>query len=707
MSGPRYPVLVVERWRVTGRFVGHRASESDTLVPLPDTAKKLPLVIQLEYHPDSAASSRLAQELDAELCSDDSGVPLGIQTVLTPAQKVPPDPMLAPEGHRHLVVALADDHFAADATQPSLSGTWLGYLIGLYRATESSPDARFMPVQLTEHAWPLAEELEELNFLRAWSLNGAEKRRALIKRRIVHLALRRLETPSQQDEDGAPLTVFVSHTKLDLEREPRVVRSLVAHHTATQPQKTWFDSGDIEVGSRFAAKIESGVKDAALLAILTDSFASRSWCRKEVLLAKRFQRPVVVVHAVQEGEPRSFPYLGNVPVVRWQNRAQNVIDALEREALRQRYATAVLEMEKEEDDVLLPVGPELLTLLGRGTDRTFLYPDPPLGEEELILIAETGARAQTPLERHANERQLATRGLSVAVSCSQSSDGRLYGSLPRHLESALLEISRYLLLAGVRLAYGGHLGSDGYTVKLADLLKDPLVRKILPLEKLEPRRPGRAQLANYLPWPTHASASSLARLGSLVEVIRCPRPSTFPEEGDSTSRLARAFGLSQMRQRQALETSARVAIGGQAGGPGAEYSGFLPGVIEETIWSLDAAKPVFLVGGFGGASRHLADCFGGAQTPEELSSHHLALPHNREFFGVEQHKTIALDLFNRLTTHVVQGFSALNNGLTCAENAELATTRATKRIVELVLKGLGASGCSRKSDMGDKHDEGE
>lgn len=32
--------------------------------------------------------------------------------------------------------------------------------------------------------------------------------------------------------------------------------------------------------------------------------------------AKRAGAPMVVAHAVTEGEERSFPYLGNVPVVR-------------------------------------------------------------------------------------------------------------------------------------------------------------------------------------------------------------------------------------------------------------------------------------------------------------------------------------------------------------------------------------------------------
>ena len=165
-----------------------------------------------------------------------------------------------------------------------------------------------MPIQLTEHGWPIDRRLDDLNFLSAWTLENEEERRKLVARRLVHLLIRRLR-PHNDNEDAPALTIFVSHTKLDLEQEPRVVKALLSHLTATQPEKTWFDSGDISAGSRFAKEIERGVTDAALLAVLTDSYSSRSWCRREVLLAKRFERPVVVVDALQNREVRSFPYV--------------------------------------------------------------------------------------------------------------------------------------------------------------------------------------------------------------------------------------------------------------------------------------------------------------------------------------------------------------------------------------------------------------
>ena len=127
----------------------------------------------------------------------------------------------------------------------------------------------------------------------------------------------------------APTKMFLSHTKMDLGKEPRAVESLRDLLKSDQPIKTWYDSGDIPGGSRFAKEIEEGIEDSSLLCVITDNYSSREWCRKEVLLAKRKQRPIVVVDALSRCEIRSFPYIGNLPVIRWNEEApQAAVDLL-------------------------------------------------------------------------------------------------------------------------------------------------------------------------------------------------------------------------------------------------------------------------------------------------------------------------------------------------------------------------------------------
>ena len=643
----------------------------------------------------------MAEHLHGAL-NDDPSVPgLRIPTRFIPddGSGTAPEARISDEADRVVVVLLADDYLAVRARRQAAGGSsWGDYMVRLRQLCDTAPDGhRFMPIQLTEHAWPIDPRLDDVSFLRAWAVEDVDARRRLIARRIVHLLLRRLR-PHEVDEDAPSLTIFLSHTKLDLEAEPKVVKALLAHLTASQPQKTWFDSGDIEAGSIFAKEIDRGVKDTALLAVVTDSYSSRSWCRREVLFAKRHQRPVVVVDAVQEREVRRFPYMGNVPVIRWKGDSQRVVDVLLREALRHAYAEEYLKKRMLPGDALLPGGPELVTLVHRDRNQTVLYPDPPLGPEELAIIEATGIRVETPLERHALRNQLGTKDLTVVLSVSPADDIARFGLRRTHLDEVLLEISRYLLISGVRLAYGGHLRADGYTIRLADLLRDPVVEFLRGRDAdLSPALP---QLVSYLPWPTFASDHDQARLGPLVEVRSGERPADVDETLDAEfrpeigtdipadtppRRFGWARGLTEMREQQVRETSGRIVIGGRSSG----YKGRMPGVLEETLLTLTAGKPVYLAGAFGGCAKLVIDALEGIQNAELTRAHHSELPNAKELEALYRQRAQTWlncdDAFGALAS---RGMAGLQNGLSVEENRELAVTRSSERIVELILTGL-------------------
>ncbi|MBX3458573.1 MAG: TIR domain-containing protein [Planctomycetes bacterium] len=527
-----------------------------------------------------------------------------------------------------------------------------------------------------------------------------EHKKKLVARRIVHSLIRALH-PDLDEDTSHPLTVFISHTKLDIELEPRPVRSLLSYLTAQQPEKTWFDSGDIESGSRFAAEIERGVKHTALLAVATDSYSSRAWCRREVLFAKKHRRPVVVVNAIQNREVRSFPYAGNVPVVRWKGDPEEVIDLLLRENLKLRYAELYLGKFKRPDDVILPAGPELVTLfLQRPTGR-ILYPDPPFGAEEIEILKVAGLEVETPLERHSRENILPP-GNAIALSVSEAEDLARFGLRKQHLDAAQLELSRYLLLSGVSLAYGGDLRADGYTVRLANLLRDPLVEKL----RGDPARRdnGGAQLVNYIAWPIQTTASDAARLGHLVEVRRLTRPAdvdekleaafaNLPSETSEVSAVEKRFGwargLTEMRRRQVTETAAKVVVGGRIGSSSHPYKGRMPGVIEEVVLALRSSQPVYLIGAFGGCAQLLIDSIRGRKRNELTWEYHAAVPHSEELRAMYLKRGLPWDEYDDLNAFIHgSGFSGLHNGLTKSQNQELAVTRSIDRIVALLLTGL-------------------
>lgn len=665
---------------------------------------KFPLLVQFVYHPGSAEAEEVANFLHGAL-NDEPAVPgLRIPTCFIPddGTQAPPEPELATEAERVMVVLLADDHLAANARRPTKTRiTWSEYVVRMRALCEQSPSHRFVPIQLTEHGWPIDHRLEDLNFLRAWTIDTAEERRKFIARRLIHLLIRRL-SPHVDDEDAPAVTIFLGHTKLDLEHEPRVVKALLAHLTATQPEKTWFDSGDIASGSRFAKEIEGGVADAALLAVVTDSYSSRSWCRREVLFAKRYQRPVVVVDAVQHRQVRSFPYVGNVPVIRWKGHPQDAVDLLLRETLRHVHAEESLKQRMRPGDHVLPAGPELVTLVHRDKTQPILYPDPPLGPEELAVLEATGIRVETPMERYAHENQLADKALVVTLSVSEAEDIARFGLRSPHLDALLLELSRYLLLARIRLAYGGHLRANGYTVRLADLLSDPIV------EYLRGKPPSTGaippELFTYIPWPMAVSVHDEARLGALVEVRRCERPADVDERLDGVlvaepaddvpgdtpvRRYAWARGLTEMRRRQTQETSARVIVGGRIGPRGTGYKGRMPGVLEEALLSIQSDRPVYLIGAFGGCARIVVDALEGRAREELTWTYQSPSPYSEEVRTMYKDRGQPWDEYDDIVGLLrARGMAGLKNGLTIDDNRELAATRSTDRIVELILRGL-------------------
>ena len=672
----------------------------------------VPLLVHFVYHPASPDAADLALRLHAHL-NDDPAVPgLRIPTLFVPDDKTgapPTEEVLPSEADRVAVVLLADDYLVANAWESYPNGRrWCDYVVSLSAACAGTRRHVFFPVQLSEAAWPIDPRLAGLNFLRASSIGDNAHRESFVARRLVHALCRHLGG-DQATEDTPPVTIFVSHTKLDLDIEPKVVCSLLTELAATQPTKTWFDSGDIETGSQFAHAIERGVADAALIAVLTDSYASRAWCRREILLAKRYQRPFIVINALREKEVRSFPYVGNVPVLRWRGDPQEAIGALLKETLRHLYARTILAARKRPDDDILPAGPELVTLSGKSLSRTVLYPDPPLGAEEIDILAATGLRIETPLERFANETMMVPLSQPIALSVSESEDLARWGLRKTHLETIYLEISRYLLLSGARLAYGGHLEEGSYTLHLFDLLNDPLVEK-LRIQRADVESANRLrQLVSYVGWPNTLTIKDKARFAMLVETKRIRRPPGVDEALDPSlvedspssieltspaRRYAWARGMTAMREQQSRETAARIAVGGKlgpgrAGRPEDWHRSRIPGVLEEVLLSLENGRPIYLVGAFGGCTRAVLDVLDGRDRHELSWEWQKHAPHAEGMRALYQQRGEGwLDYADMVSGLRRRGLDGLANGLTVAENRELGATRSAERIIELILEGL-------------------
>lgn len=667
--------------------------------------EKQPLLVHFLFQPESPDARELARQIHMQL-NQESVVPgMRVPTMFCPvsADGSPPPQLDFGLAKRNVVVVLSDNHLL-------LKKDWCRFVANVWESCDGTR-CGFLALQLSANAWPLDERLRGVNFTRAFQPLSAQERLALVTRRIVVELCRFLhELTIGDDSPKAPVKLFLSHAKVDFETEPKVTQQFIATLKSDQPIEAWVDSGQIPSGSEFAKEITRGVQHSSLLVVLTDNYATREWCREEVMLAKEYARPIGVVDCLSKYEVRSFPFIANVPRLRWDGNPQACIDLVLKETLRTLLSRETLARVQQPGELLFSRPPELATLVGLTPPTTVLYPDPPLGVGESARLAKTRIQVTTPLQRLALQRPL--KGKRIALSMSGSTDIERFGLDPLHLEAAVTELSRYLLIQGATLAYGGHLGSQGYTEKLFELVRT--------YDAGSDSASRAHRIVNFRGWPMpRLSVDQLSELDAVSETVQRPRPADIDETLhpdlqelpapfaatlSAVHRFAWARGMTDMRLFQANQTQsgvvARIAVGGAfaptlqstEGGPPRKtwYSGRIPGVLEEVVLAARAAQPVFLVGTFGGAARLVIDLLRGIDRPEATWDYQQQAPFAKEMRDLYQQRGLEwLDYPEMVALLRAKGIAGLNPLLTPAEHERLFDSVDPLEMAELILLGLG------------------
>lgn len=256
---------------------------------------------------------------------------------------------------------------------------------------------------------------------------------------------------------------------------------------------------------------------------------------------------------------------------------------------------------------------------------------------------------------------------AVAISISDSADMSALGLADEHLRDAMAEVARHLLAMGARLVYGGDLRAHGFTELLFELIARH--RRDADVGDMRPA------ILSYLPWPVH-SGKPAGEIQALAQDLRglaelhCldaqgqelalgglpPTVSVQSPTGEEWS-----ASLTALRHVLTDESDARIVLGGRVSG----FMGRMPGIAEEALCSLGAGKPLYLLGGFGGCARDIAEDL---DLIARRSSRIDQWPGREHFVGLDQ--------------------SALRNGLNDDENATLARTVHVDEAVALILRGL-------------------
>jgi hypothetical protein len=254
---------------------------------------------------------------------------------------------------------------------------------------------------------------------------------------------------------------------------------------------------------------------------------------------------------------------------------------------------------------------------------------------------------------------------TIAISASNSPDMAYLGLGDAHLRDAMAELARHLLALGAQLCYGGDLRSGGFS---------ELLFEIVQRHRRDIEEDSSVGITNFLAWPVHIRipfaavdriASDLAGIADLVCLnelgrrmplnVRRQIPKRRPSAAEWTT------GLTSMRKAIQAVSHARIVLGGAV----RNFKGSMPGIAEESLLSLTSGTPLYVIGGFGGCARDIAETIG-------LTRPWASLP--RSWPGRTSFKQFGPD--------------SLKNGLTEAENRILAETPHIDQAIILILKGL-------------------
>jgi hypothetical protein len=316
-------------------------------------------------------------------------------------------PIPLQEADKNAIVLLIDENLFN-------TKKWHDYIKGII--PNINENTRIYPVALTPYAsyFLEADNFSSFQNIRLYDNKledkekEFEKRWKVLKSRLLHDITRMIldmesvaDAISNKNLVPPPVKLFISHAKADGEKLANEFKVFVETNSKLN---TFFDANDISDGYDFEEEINKNIdKNTAMVVFLTDAYSTREWCQIEVSTAKRKKCPIVVVHNVSKNERRSFPYLGNVPTIRWQNNFDDIIDLALTQVLTNRFAQLSLEkhielynLEKKYKCILLSSPPELfnyIDILKISEDNNaepilVLYPDPPLGSEELKILNE-------------------------------------------------------------------------------------------------------------------------------------------------------------------------------------------------------------------------------------------------------------------------------------------------------------------------------
>lgn len=562
------------------------------------------------------------------------------------------------------------------------SSAWTNYINELVNDDKNGV-VKVLPVALCQYAFDINHELGKQQYIRLKSYDI----RACWQEFLIRFYDDLIRTVCDSQEK---LQIFISHTKKDEDRLGiEKANELKAYLRADTKLNSFYDANDILDGYSFGDQIKENLKKSLLVILETSTYSDREWCRIEAIVGKENHVPTIVVSLFNGMIPRTFPYLGNTPKIRFDGNWDEVICLLLRTALDKYYEERYLENFSQANSKVIPMMPEFINIGKVDGVNQILYPEPPLGNEELEVVKRQFPTItfNTPSQIFSVSRFL--EGKNVAISISESPDSSTLGIGKAMFEDLSVELARHLLISGAHLVYGGDLRPGGFT----ELFKDLAYQYGI----FEKDKSLKNYFTNYLAWPIYIGMTPASQAEYKSCLINCQKaeiPDTIPVDlrdimvpPTTVENLYYwAESLKSMRHEMESHIDARIILGGRVTG----FKGYMPGLYEEATNAAKANHPIFLLGGFGGASARLIQLVKGETSSEKLFAECCSNHSYQDFVSyLDKEKGVmnfkVLDVFSN-------NMSVLKNGLSKEENEQLFVTTNVTEIIALVLKGLHTLG---------------
>ncbi|MBR6063205.1 MAG: TIR domain-containing protein [Bacteroidales bacterium] len=631
---------------------------------------KMPLATYVLYHSDYSDGEKAFDMIYQLLCRDiDRPLTDGIDIPVYLRTGKDGDNILSinyDESDKVAIIMLIDE-------QMFCSTKWRKYIDDI--AAHTSDNVKIYGIGLYQYAFEISTKTEKIQAIKLENY-CFEDNWKLIQTRLLESLYRLLTNPEQK------IKLFISHAKQDCLSE---AKQLCNYLNSSTKLDTFFDEYDILDGNDFAKQIEKSVASSLLVVLNSDVYTDREWCRNEVLTAKRNDIPTVIVNCVKKRVKRTFPYIGNCPMIQYSTDWSEMIIVLLKTAMNQVYQSHLLQAIKAKNntiDSLIPHNPELFSFINLPkNEKKILYPEPPLGKEEQSVLTDFNNAISfvTPTEAMANSIEN-LKDKRIAFSVSESDDMQKCGCAKSMLKDVVLELSRYIVKAGGYLVYGGDLRKEGFTESFENFS----------YQYGEKEKTDRQEkyFTNYFAWPIHLNITKSNEAEFIHRRVE-PKFVDAPDGIDASKFISPvgnenlniwAHSLTKMRNEMEDNVDARIILGGRLTG----FKGKCAGIIEEFLIASEKKHPICLIGGFGGAAKAIVDIREGNDV--DLMKLAAETPSYADF--VSYYNTNNSDKINYTSIKEHVKNYTFDNGLNEEDNETLFHTTNILVIVSLILKGL-------------------